>query len=425
MNAKKILITNTVALNGGDAAILLALVETLLQAFGSETRIIVYDSKPEVAGRYYRKLEFRPLLYTRFGAGCPNRYFRFVLRQVGRLRFRLAFWLSLRGFRVAAPWLLTRDELEDLEHYSTADLVISTGGTYLVEKYNLASRIFDFHVALKLQRPLVLFTQSLGPFRKPVNRKAFRKVFRQAKLVLLRDENSLRHVRELVGDECNACVSADVAFAFADELVLDRAGQQALSKTSSWKVAISVRDWPYIKSLRGKDVMERYTTAIMAATSHLIKNYGAKVTFLSTCQGIPEYWQDDARVAEQIIQRLPNDIRCRVSLNGDFHQPGELVKLLQSYDFVIATRMHMAILALTAGVPVLPIAYEFKTCELFSRLGMETPIPDIKTMTAPDLVANLESFLRTFPEKRALFFQKVKDEGQRARKTAVLVREIL
>lgn len=32
--------------------------------------------------------------------------------------------------------------------------------------------------------------------------------------------------------------------------------------------------------------------------------------------------------------------------------------------------MHMAILALTSGTPVFPITYEFKTQELFNRLGL-------------------------------------------------------
>jgi colanic acid/amylovoran biosynthesis protein len=38
----------------------------------------------------------------------------------------------------------------------------------------------------------------------------------------------------------------------------------------------------------------------------------------------------------------------------------------------------MAILGICAGVPVLPIAYEFKTRELFRSLGLEEWVTDIE-----------------------------------------------
>ena len=46
------------------------------------------------------------------------------------------------------------------------------------------------------------------------------------------------------------------------------------------------------------------------------------------------------------------------------------MELAKGFDFVVATRMHMMILSLCVGTPVLPIAYEFKTKELAARLGI-------------------------------------------------------
>ena len=45
-----VIIENTVALNTGDAAILVAIIDIVRETFGPQTRISVFDGEPEVAG---------------------------------------------------------------------------------------------------------------------------------------------------------------------------------------------------------------------------------------------------------------------------------------------------------------------------------------------------------------------------------------
>jgi colanic acid/amylovoran biosynthesis protein len=42
--------------------------------------------------------------------------------------------------------------------------------------------------------------------------------------------------------------------------------------------------------------------------------------------------------------------------------------------------MHLAILALVSGTPALPIAYEFKTADLYRSLGGEAWVSDVNAM---------------------------------------------
>ncbi len=58
-----------------------------------------------------------------------------------------------------------------LRAYLAPDVVISSGGTSLVEHYTLFRRWASFEFAFAAGRPLVLFTQSLGPFARPTNRR--------------------------------------------------------------------------------------------------------------------------------------------------------------------------------------------------------------------------------------------------------------
>ena len=62
----KILITNTVSLNGGDSAILEGILRLLRMNFGQDTEFIIYDNQPEIARKYYPDLKFRKLIYKNY-----------------------------------------------------------------------------------------------------------------------------------------------------------------------------------------------------------------------------------------------------------------------------------------------------------------------------------------------------------------------
>jgi colanic acid/amylovoran biosynthesis protein len=68
-----------------------------------------------------------------------------------------------------------------------------------------------------------------------------------------------------------------------------------------------------------------------------------------------------------------------VRIDDAFRTPEALIAAYCSFDLLVATRMHAAILALIAGTPVVGIAYEAKTTRLFANLGlpeMAVPIED-------------------------------------------------
>jgi colanic acid/amylovoran biosynthesis protein len=89
-----------------------------------------------------------------------------------------------------------------------------------------------------------------------------------------------------------------------------------------------------------------------------------------------------------------------------------MLDLLGGFDLVLATRMHVAILALSAGVPVLPIAYEFKTQALFDRLGLGEWVQDIEQVRPDTLPTIADQFIENLPALRADLFGQV--EVQRA-----------
>jgi colanic acid/amylovoran biosynthesis protein len=421
----KVLVTNSLVLNGGEAATARALVDLLRRAFGPETEVIVYDLRAEEARPYYPDLRLRPLLWRRASRAPAWRGLGEWIGSLDRARFRKGARMWRAGRRRAARFLLTAEEIFDLEAYASADLIVSSGGTYLVANYDIRPRLLDFEISLLFDRPLVFFTQSMGPFR-PETREALRKILDRAALVLLRDDASLRHLRSLGVENPAVHLGADAVFALrSGEPGRSSAAPPPRSPGGGLRAAISVRDWHYFKTLSKTAGMNRYRSAIAAATTHLVRERGAEISFLSTCQGIPAYWFDDGRVAQEIASSLDPEVRRHVRVDGAFRTPERLLEELRGFDFVIATRFHMAILAMLAGVPPLALAYESKTDELYRRIGIPHWVHDIEQMDGRLLCERVDRCLAELPQAREILSREVASERARALEAADLLREVV
>jgi colanic acid/amylovoran biosynthesis protein len=392
----RVVITNTQLYNGGDAAIVLGIIRVVREAFGDAATITIFDPNADGARTHYPELRIEQMAWHTLSAR---------LQEMRETLTRFAPWLERLRYSYGSA-LLTAAERRAFEIFKNADLIISTGGTYLVEHYNLRPRFFELYLAAYARRPLILFTQSLGPFLRAENRRAIREICAASRLILLRDERSAKNLADIgvVGDKVR--VTADAAFALADPATVAAAG--SVRNADIRRVAVSVRDWTKFECKSADQGMRDYLDAVRNAVEWLVGSFGAEVTFLSTCQGIPQYWANDAVVAEEIVASLTAEARRHATVDHDFHAPKELMEMLRGFDLVISTRMHMAILALSSGVPVLPIAYEFKTEELFANeLGMAHWVFSIDDLTPTAIADSLPNFMEQLPGLRTGLFGAV------------------
>jgi colanic acid/amylovoran biosynthesis protein len=413
----KILITNTVTLNGGDFAILDALIKLLKQNYGQDTEFIVYDQHPLIAKKYYTEINYRLLLFNKHTSTVRqtspfNRLLNLVSPQ---RRLLMAAKVFTMGIKALVNLMLTKEEREDFEIYQSADLIVSTGGTYLVENYLLDARFFDYKFTLALNKPLVLFTQSLGPYKKVDNIQAIKELFPQAKLILLRDEASYKNLQNIGVDVTNLRVCADVVFSDTSEEILEKAKSKVLS--SEINVGISVRDWKFFKGMTQAVGQEKYFKSVAAICEFITQKLNGRVVFISTCQAIPEYHVDDSKTADKVYDLLSVSAKSRTSVNSSFHTPDMLKGIITQFDLVISTRMHVAIQSLNMGVPVLPIAYEFKTLELFKKIISEDLILDIDSIDEVSAVDTFNKFLKSLENTRTTIFEKVNQERLSALKS--------
>jgi colanic acid/amylovoran biosynthesis protein len=365
----RVLVTNCVTLNGGDASIVLGIRQQLCSVYDGELEVAFADSQPEVARRYYPELDLRPVMLRRFvrTRGIQRRRAGIALRELNIARFVAAARCP------ALRWLLRPAERRELEAYESFDVIVSTGGTYLVETYPVWPRLAELRVGLALRKPLIMYTQSLGPFNVPYNRFWVRYIARRARAIFLRDLRSQHHLREIGADTTASSVIPDVAFALdVPPAPPEHPGAEPLA-------IVSVRSWS------DSEAMERYATAMSHAIEFLV-SHRFRVVLASSCQGVPEY-VDDSVVAATIADRLSPGTRRLVTVDRAQRRPEDLMTLLAQAELAVCTRMHMAILSLNVGTPVVAVAYEFKSRELFEALGMPERVVDFDTIDGEALAS--------------------------------------
>src|SRR4051794_11653863 len=147
-----IIIENTVCLNTGDAAIMLAIRKVLREAYGDDLSLTVFDSDPAACARLYKKhlypdVTFKPLMAEALFRPVTGR--NPLKKLLNRLRNKKS-WMDIKRAQKkdgrAAQSRMGMRHADDLGCYQDADLVITTGGTYLVENYPLTARLRQFKI---------------------------------------------------------------------------------------------------------------------------------------------------------------------------------------------------------------------------------------------------------------------------------------
>lgn len=376
----KVTVTNTALLNTGDAAIMAGTEETLRRAFGPDVEIAVRDQQPALAAEAYPRYSCGGLFYDQ-----AAEHFGAAGAKLGMILLLGTALASRTPLRKVAARLLPKPLAHNLAGFVESDLVVSAGGTYLVPHYRTGPKLLELLVARFAGIPYVLFTQSLGPFRE--KRRLARWLLDGAAAILVREQRSVDHLREIGVPTERVHICADAAFAMPIETPPEQSPRNEPS------IGISVRHWPHFDGDPDAG-MDRYLDAVARLTAVLIEEHGAAVTFISTCQGQAGYWTDDSRTAEEVLQRLPSHLHERARVDTEFRGPEELCRTLAGYDLYVSTRMHGAILALKCGTPVLPIAYEFKMTALFHSIGLQALVHDISEITAEGLTSSTSDLLR-------------------------------
>lgn len=354
-----VLITNSVPLNGGDEALLRALVESLRRAIPGVV-VSVLTKNLDLCRAHLPDLDL--------GA-------------------------DLEFARSDAE----RDDAR--RRYDAADLVLSAPGGFFHDHYAIEPRLRGLELALSLGKPVALAGQSIGPFWKPPSIARVREVFDRLSAICVRDEMSRQCLESIGVSTERVVVGADLAFLWRS---LDPAlfRVRVTTPTAVRHVGVCVRPWP----LKDDASAERTIANAVALVEHLLADPSRRVTLVSTCQGIDGYW-DDSLMHRRVLERLGHALQPRVLVDRQRREPRSLIAALGSLDALVSMRLHGCLLAMLGGTPAAGLGYEDKTEQIYRQLGLsdlQVPFdaPANEWIALADrLIARIDSLHRSLPAR--------------------------
>ena len=247
----------------------------------------------------------------------------------------------------------------------------------------LFSRTLDVMVAKAFRKPVVMFPNSVGPFRTGVGVFLSRFSLNRCDYLLIRDPISYKIISEL-----NIRTPKILTY---DTALLYSSSENESKKFP--KPTVGVSPGVYSQSLSKVEV-ESYILSHARALDTIIEKYKVFVVFLP--HYISGFSDDDFDISLSILERMKNKSRTKIIKTSNVD---EFKLLLDQMDMVVSSKMHPAVLAATGYVPIVCIAYDHKQTAFFERLDMTDCTLNIRNVTFESLLSTME---KTWNQRAAL-----------------------
>ena len=394
----KILVANAYAKgSGGDMAILAVLISELRRVFDNpDITVATIDTNANMEP-LFPDVRFVPSLITTIWDEQSNNR---IGKLYSLLRNGLAttIWSLVYRYGKKRPdWILRESEKTAMNALADADLVVGMGGGYIREIPGFL-RIMDLVLTLRMLylshligKMTVLHSQSVGPFGNKFQEKFTGYVMRRMQFIITRESISLKLLKKMGIKEELISGSVDAAFLVRGESFVSKPLPEDFTSIkkdySGPLVGVTARDW------LGEKAQGRYEKEMALALDHIAEKYDARIVFIP--QTTVERNTDDDRIVEKRIFENMRQ-KNRAVLLEDSYDYQTLLSIYGSLDFLIGTRFHSAIFALTAKVPTLVIAYEHKAEGIMKDLGLAQWVVKMEDV---DSLSIGDTFIRLYEAK--------------------------
>ncbi len=257
--------------------------------------------------------------------------------------------------------LLKPKSLSFYQAVKEADLIIDLGeGDSFTDIYgnDRFKKLFITKLyCLLLRKKVVLFPQTIGPFNQKWNRLLANFIMAKMKAIYVRDDLSYDYCRQNLPHYNSLKKYTDLAFNLPfDKVDFDNGNINIGLNISAllWnggynknnQFALQVNYPKMITNIL--DLLNQKNNCLIHLVSHVIS---------------PSFpIENDYEVCKKLQLMFP-----QTRLAPSFSSPVKAKSYISGLDFFIGSRMHSCIAALSAGVPVIPIAYSRKFTGLFNH----------------------------------------------------------
>jgi len=235
-------------------------------------------------------------------------------------------------------------------------------------------------LAHELGVPVLVYAISAGPLDRPESGAAVKDALNQAAMVSVRDRGS-KHLLESLGVQQEIHVTADPALLLEPrplpEGSLEREG---IERHGTWLIGVSVRE----PGVAAPDLDTDHYHALLAnAGDYLVERFDADLVF------VPMESRQDLQHSHAVVSKMANPQRAHV-LKGTY-TAGEMLALIERFDFAVGMRLHFLIFAALQRVPFVALPYGGKVDGLLEELQM--PMPRVQGINTGQLIAHLDRSL--------------------------------
>lgn len=261
------------------------------------------------------------------------------------------------------------------------DLVLSVGGDNYSSDYGFPSLLIGIDsLAIKLNKPTILWGASIGPFSKNKNiEKIMAKHLSNMSLITVRETLSEEYVKNNLYLK-NTMLFPDSAFSLQPKHVdLD----SFWPKDNKNRV-VGLNLSPFLQRFGNNSI--DYVHEFCDFIEKLIDDHDCSVLLIPHVIFRSSASQDDLSIMKKVYMRL-NHLASKVSLIDNEYDSSQIKYIIGNCKYFIGARTHSTIAALSSFVPTLSIAYSVKARGINKDLfGHEEYVLDISDVTSDTLM---------------------------------------
>ncbi len=381
----KIVITHAYSLEQkGDSALLIGTIKQLTQTFTSAdiTAQFMGHAKP---GQTYQGAKLNDsLVYLALVPDRPK--WARPLHMAYTLAASLLWAGMSRLSRRSQSWWLAGDLRRSCDAMYAADLIVPVAGGYIaangstMSTVNLIFILLPLWVAHSLRKPVIHYAQSIGPLGNRFQRWMVRRTLKRARLVITRESVSTEFARGLGVQPAKLRQSVDVGFLFQPaDFPLEQAFDDGAAP-DHMRAIVGVTTKVHYTG----EAQARYERELAKFCDWAVNEKHMQVVF------VPQITSPELRVDDRTINRRIYDLMRHpkgaflIDRNLSNYETKAVIEQL---DYMVGTRFHGVIFALTGYVPSIAIEYEHKTRGIMSDLGLLDWVVQMKSVTAAQLEA--------------------------------------
>jgi colanic acid/amylovoran biosynthesis protein len=286
-----------------------------------------------------------------------------------------------------------------LRHLQETDVVASiAGGDSFSDIYGLVRLLYETlpqFLVLLMGKRLVLFPQTLGPFKSWISQRIARSILSGATFVCGRDTMGLESLGGLVDDPSNAKYQFCFDVGFLVEPVRPNGidlGNLVERRAETPLVGLNVSGLLNSGGYSGSNMFGLkvdYPAMVRRLVEYVISEKGARVLLVPHVHGEPGSSGDlesDERACSQLYEELKAKFPGKLFLVEGIRTTPEIKYVIGCCDLFIGSRMHACIAALSLEVPAIALSYSDKFKGVWQSINMQELVADPRQLDEREII---------------------------------------